>query len=211
MSEYRMKSKLDGGKLIIQGHAYRLKTVHLLPEPLTGYNVMSKEGDDHIGFFGELNLLSNFHPASFTIDGIKFHSSEQWIQYQKVKLFKDDHTVKKILESEMALECQRLSREISNFDPIDWRDQARPLCEPGIREKFTQNPILLKLLASTGNKKLVECAYNRLWGSGVSFFEENPFDEARWSGDNLLGVLLMNIQATMLTITGNNVDEPMDK
>ena len=95
LREYKMKSKLEGGKLIIQGKSYSSKTVHLLPEPLTGYSVTSKESDSHIGFFGELNPLSNFHPAPFTHEGINFHSSEQWIQYQKAKLFSDDHTAQK--------------------------------------------------------------------------------------------------------------------
>ena len=103
LREYKMKSKLEGGKLIIQGKSYSSKTVHLLPEPLTGYNVTSKESDSHVGFFGELNPLSNFHPAPFTHEGITFHSSEQWIQYQKAKLFNDEHTAQKILESDTAL------------------------------------------------------------------------------------------------------------
>ena len=103
LREYKMKSKLEGGKLIIQGKSYSSKTVHLLPEPLTGYSVTSKESDSHIGFFGELNPLSNFHPVPFTHEGITLHSwpvqifefCEQWIQYQKAKLFSDDHTAQK--------------------------------------------------------------------------------------------------------------------
>ena len=162
-----MKSKLDGGKLIIQGKSYSSKTVHLLPEPLTGYSVTSKESDSHIGFFDELNPLSNFHPAPLTHEGITFHSSEQWIQYQKAKLFSDNHIAQKILESDTALKCQCLSREIANFDHITWHDRARIVCEPGIQQKFTQNPMLMNLLKATGSKILVECAYDQLWGSGL--------------------------------------------
>ena len=211
LREYKMKSKLEGGKLIIQGKSYSSKTVHLLPEPLTGYSVTSKESDSHIGFFGELNPLSNFHPAPFTHEGINFHSSEQWIQYQKAKLFNDDHTAQKILECDTALKCQHLSREIANFDHSTWRDRARIICEPGIQQKFTQNPMLMNLLKATGSKILVECAYDRLWGSGLSLYEEEPFEEAKWSGDNLSGIILMNIRSTSSTILGNNEEEPMIK
>ena len=87
--DYKTKSKLDGGALIIKGKSYTLKTLHLLPKPLTGYNVSSKTSDSHIGFFGELNPFSNFHEATFEILGMKFHSTKQFIQYQKVKLFLD--------------------------------------------------------------------------------------------------------------------------
>ena len=132
-----------------------------------------------LGFFGELNPFSNFHPAPFTQEGITFHSSKQWIQYQKAKLFNDEHTAQKILESDTALKCQHLSREITNFDNITWCDRARIVCEPGIRQKFTQNPMLMNLLKATGSKILVECAYDHLWGSGVSLYDEQPFEEAQ--------------------------------
>ena len=208
LCEYKMKSKLEGGKLIIQGKS---KTVHLLPKPLTGYSVTSKESDSHIGFFGELNPFSNFHPAPFTHEGITFHSSEQWIQYQKAKLFSDEHTAQKILESDTALKCQRLSREIANFDHITWCDRARIVCEPGIQQKFTQNPMLMNLLKATGSKMLVECTYDHLWGSGLLMYEDQPFEEARWSSDNLLGNILMSIRSTNSTIPGNNEEESMIK
>ena len=115
-----MKSKLEGGKLIIHGKSYSSKTVHLLPEPLTGYSVTSKESNSHISFFGELNPLSNFHLAPFIHERINFHSSKQWIQYQKAKLFCDEDTAQKILEPDTALKCQRLSREIAYSDHITW-------------------------------------------------------------------------------------------
>ena len=137
--------------------------MHLLPKPLTGYSVTSKESEQHVGFFGELNPFSNFHLAPFILDGIKFHSSEQWIQYQKAKLVNDEHTAQKILECDTAHKCQRLSKEITNFDPITWRDRARIVCEPGIEQKFIQNELLMKLLPATRTKTLVKCAYDRLW------------------------------------------------
>ena len=211
LCDYKMKSKLEGGKLIVHGKSYLSKTVHLLPKPLTGYSVTSKESDSHIRFFGELNPLSNFHPAPFTHGGITFHSSEQWIQYQKAKLFSDEHTAQKTLESDTALKCQHLSREIANFDHITWRDRARIVCEPGIQQKFTQNPMLMDLLKATGSKILVEYAYDRLWGSGLSLYEDQPFEEARWSGDNLLGKILMSIRSINSDIPGNDEEEPMIK
>ena len=82
----------------------------------------SKISDTHIGFFGELNPFSNFHEASFEILGMKFHSAEQFIQYQKAKLFMDTNTCDKIMQSKSALECKQLLKEIVNYDPNDWRE-----------------------------------------------------------------------------------------
>ena len=69
----------------------------------------------------------------------------------------------------------------------------------------------MNLLKATGSKILVECAYDCLWGSGVSLHDEQPFEEATWSGDNLLGNILMSIRSTSSAILGNNEEEPMDK
>ena len=208
--KYKMKSKLSGDKLIINSKTYTSKTLHLLPEPLTGYSVTKKESDSHIGFFGELNPLSNFHTAFFTVDGIRFHSSEQFIQYQKAKLFKDDSAMKKTLECSTPLECKKSSKEIDNFDPDIWKEKAGELCEEGIKAKFTQNPVLLKLLDATGTKHLVECAYDKTWGNGIPLHEDNCLDDTAWSGENLLGEILMRIRSANRDIIGDNEASAMD-
>ena len=51
LPEYKMKSKMEDGNLIIKGCTYTSKNLHLLPKPLMGYNVSSKSSDNHIGFF----------------------------------------------------------------------------------------------------------------------------------------------------------------
>ena len=71
--------------------------------------------------------------------------------------------------------------------------------------------MLMNLLKATGSKILVECAYDCLWGSGLSLYEDQPFEEARWSGDNLLGKILMSIRSINSDIPGNNEEEPMIK
>ena len=210
LPEYKTKSKLEGGNLIIKGHSYNSKTLHLLPELLTGYNVFSKIGDDCIGFFGELNPLLNFHPAPFFVQGINFSSSEQFIQYQKAKLFSDDDHAKKILESKSALECKILSKEIPNYDLTEWHEKAGPLCEAGLIAKFMQNDSLLKLLIATGTKTLVECTYDKLWGNGIPLQNEDCLDVSKWSGGNILGRMLMQIRSRNSVINSNNTESTMD-
>ena len=78
-SEFKGKSKLDGGDLVILGRRYNTTNLHALPVPLSGFNATSNSNDDIIGFFGELNPLSNFHPAPFVCKGVLYHSSEQYI------------------------------------------------------------------------------------------------------------------------------------
>ena len=205
-----MKSKLEGGKLILKGKSYTSKSLHLLPDQLTGYQVSSRENDKSIGFFGELSPFSNFHEASFELDGIVFHSSEQYIQYQKARLFNDSHHQQKIIDCSSPFESKQLAREIQNFDPIEWREHAGKLCEKGITAKFQQSCCLLQLLVSTGEKTLVECAYDKLWGFGVPLRNDDCLDETLWDGDNLLGKLLMKICSVNMNITGSNIVNQVD-
>ena len=85
---YKGKCRMDGSTLVIKGRNYTSNNLHLLPLEINGYSATSKDDPEGnmIGFFGELNPLSNFHPASFTINGNTYHSCEQFIQNQKIAL-----------------------------------------------------------------------------------------------------------------------------
>ena len=53
----------------------------------------SKTNESMYGFFSEFSPLSTFHLAPFELDSIKFHTSEQYVQFKKVKLFHDEVVV----------------------------------------------------------------------------------------------------------------------
>ena len=84
---FEKKCKLQGASLEIKGHKITTKTLHKLPRELDVFTITSKKEGDVIGFFGELNALSNFHPCKFEIDGVVFPTSEHYIQYTKAMLF----------------------------------------------------------------------------------------------------------------------------
>ena len=121
ITHYCGKCKLDGVKLVIQGRSYDRSSLRKLPKDLDCYTISSKESDDTFGFFGELNPLSNFHPAPFVYNNIKYHCTEQLIQHQKAKLFGDNDTAEKILNTPDALGCKCLSKEISNYNHDTWK------------------------------------------------------------------------------------------
>ena len=69
------------------------------------------------------------------------------------------------------------------------------LCEPGIREKFVQNPHLMDtLVRRTENKIIVECAKDRLWGTGSALSEESCLNRDRWFTQGILGCILERIR-----------------
>ena len=48
-----------------------------------------------------------------------------------------------------------------------WNEVASELCYPEWLEKFKQNPGLVAFLKNTGNKTILECCYDDVWGNGV--------------------------------------------
>ena len=94
-------------------------------------------------FAGELSPYSNFHHSPFVVNGQRFHSSEQWVQYQKALTFGDSYTANQILQCETPLECKKLSYNINGVDREKWMSVGYDICFDGIREKFLQNPPLL--------------------------------------------------------------------
>ena len=87
-------------------------TLNQLPDELNAFKVTSKENTHTVGFFGEINPLSNFHEAPFVYEGTKYISSEQFIQANKAKYFGDSNTQELILGCTTSLECKILSKQI---------------------------------------------------------------------------------------------------
>ena len=168
LSNFRKQSRLEDDKLVLKRRTYNVNTLNQLPEELNVFKVTSKENEHTIGFFGEINPLPHFYPASFVHEGVQYISSEQLIQANKAKLFGDTDTYNEILCCTTSLECKNLSKQIRNVDERKWEEEALNTCHPGIRAKFYQNTnVMDALLNKTGMKRIVECASDRLWGTGM--------------------------------------------
>ena len=79
-----------------------------LPKSLKPVNITSRANTTVFGYFGELNPLSNFCPAEFTIENKTFYCSEQFIQWKKAELFKYRNTMKKIERTKTGHQCKEL-------------------------------------------------------------------------------------------------------
>ena len=176
----------------------------MLPAKLGPAEVTSISDEHSIGFFGELNPFSNFHPCCFSLDGIDYHSTEQYIQMKKAEFFRDEVAKECILHCEDAMDSKDISKDITNFNKQEWSKAAEELCLPGIRAKFFQNPGLMAALLNTGNKNLVESSYDDLWGIGIPLSDQSALDETQWKSIGLLGKMLMIVRSEKLAITSGN-------
>ena len=76
---------------------YHRQNLHTLRDDLDTESATSKSDENAIGFFGEIQPFSNFHPCKFSHDDIDYNSSEQFIQARKAEYFKDDVAMARIL------------------------------------------------------------------------------------------------------------------
>ena len=195
LSDYKTQSRLEDDKIVLKGKPYTVNMLNQLPEELNTFKVTSKEDESTIGFFGEINPLSNFFPSSFIHEGTQYMSSEQWIQSTKAKYFGDMENYNKILGCTMPWECKELSRQIRSFDETKWDEVAANLCHPGIRAKFQQNKFAMEtLIHRTQGKRIVECAKDRLWGNGRSISDPLCLVSTSWISPGIMGPILESIR-----------------
>ena len=168
-SEYQEKNRLDGDLLLINGTRYTIDDLDRLPPEIATHKAAEKMNDTHIIFSGELSPYSNFHPCNFVIDYQTYHSSEQYIQYQKALTFGDSYVTNKILKTDTAMECKCLSYQINGVDAERWRNEGYDICYEGIKQKFLQNEALLARLKSTTPKILAKAMPDRLWEQALVF------------------------------------------
>ena len=189
---------MEKDQVVIDGRWFGLKNLHQLPSDLSTFKCTSEESEDCVGFFGELNELSNFHPCKFKINGATYSSSKQWIQHCKAKYFKDNITMAQILATKSALECKLLAWDIVGYDERRWKEVAYKECYRGLFEKFNQNDKLRRVLVNTGNKTLVESSYDQIWGTGIPLSDPACLDRTKWYNPGIMSKLLMDIRQELI-------------
>lgn len=197
LPEYQGLCRLECDELVLKGKHYSFDRLDRLPSNLNVFNLSSKEDNHTVGFFGELSPLSNFHPANFTVNGVHYTSSEQFIQHTKALLFNDYATAKKIINATNAMECKELSREILNFEKTTWEENAKSKCKPGIFQKFYQNSCLRDVLIHcTGDKQIIESAKDKFWGTGIPLQDDDCLNPRKWlsRGPGIMGEILTEIR-----------------
>ena len=91
-------------------------------------------------------------------------------------------------------DCKEFSRKISGVDHSKWETVAADICRIDIRDKFIQNPILMEILVRrTGTKRIVECANDRLWGTGIPLAHPDSLNSDRWITSGIMGKILEDI------------------
>lgn len=140
-------------------------------------------------------VLSNWFPAPFELDGLRYPTTEHHMMAQKAVLFGDDVALAKILEAETPAEAKKLGRTVRGFDEQRWRDARAQIVYQGNLAKFRQHEHMGQYLRATEGRILVEASpMDRIWGIGLSKDDARAQDPRTWRGQNLLGFVLMEVR-----------------
>lgn len=143
--------------------------------------------------------LCQWWKSKFVEDNIEYCCCEQYMMYQKAKLFNDEETANKILNTKEPREQKKLGRLVKNFDEHIWDQHKEKIVRNGNYLKFSQNEDLKEYLIDTYPYELVEAnKYDRIWGIGMFSHDPNILDTSKW-GQNLLGKTLMKVRDIFVT------------
>ena len=196
------RANLSFDKLIVDDSVFTLERLQQLPS--THYLNLEKIATPKIGnnitaFFTSASPLSNHCPSKMVIDGVEYHSNEQFYLAQQARFFRDYLTMKKIMDAPSARECKYLNGNTKSANDLSkWFDNnvALDTMKRGLTEKFKQNRELQEFLLSTGDSKLAEANINdTYWAVGLALKQKDQLaDQSKWKGKNILGKLLEEIR-----------------
>lgn len=147
-----------------------------------------KKGGTEVG----KECLSQWYPASFTVDGRVFPTAEHCMMFRKATLFGDHDVANRIIAAPSPGAAKALGRQVQGFVQDTWDAQRLQIVAAGNEAKFAQNPELRRFLLSTGTKVLVEASpTDRVWGIGLAEDDSRSENPLLWRGLNLLGFALM--------------------
>lgn len=136
--------------------------------------------------------LSQWYECNFVIDGVEYHTTEQYMMASKAKLFKDEEVYNEIMSADNPRDYKKLGRKIRGFESKIWDAHKYDIVVEGNKAKFSQNSELGEFLLSTGSAILVEASpYDKIWGIGLDRETAEKGTINDWLGENLLGCALM--------------------
>ena len=136
--------------------------------------------------------LSQWYPAEFGVDGVRYTTAEHYMMAEKARLFGDEGVRERIVAAAHPSQAKNLGREVQGFNPTTWEQHRFDIVVRGNAAKFGQNPALKTILLNTGHRILGEASpTDRIWGIGWTENDPQAQEPEQWRGLNLLGFALM--------------------
>ena len=87
-----------------------------------------------------------------------------------------------------------LGYRVKGLDEALWLPEARKILFKANIAKFTQIKVARDALLATGRDIIGEATLNRTFGIGMRLHDPAALDCSKWTGDNLFGKILEEVQ-----------------
>ncbi len=139
--------------------------------------------------------FSQWYDCFFTVDGVQYHTTEQYMMASKARLFGDEEVFNEIMVADTPSEYKKLGRKIHGFEQGLWDANKYDIVVKGNKAKFSQNSNIREFLLSTGDAIIAEASpYDTIWGIGLGREDAQKGTVEQWQGENLLGCALMEVR-----------------
>lgn len=139
--------------------------------------------------------FSQWYPAPFQVEEIRYFHNEQYMMAKKALLFGDTRTYNKIMKESEPAACKALGKSAANFNQQLWDSCKEEIIYNANYAKFSQNPELKAALLATGDAIIAEASpYDKIWGIGLKANDPDSQNPTKWKGQNLLGKALMRVR-----------------
>lgn len=141
------------------------------------------------------SCFSQWWDCKFTVDGVEYHTAEQYMMAQKAALFSDKEMQKEIMAASHPKQFKALGQKVKGFVQEVWDKNCCDIVVKGNAAKFSQNEDLKAFLLNTNQRVLVEASpYDKIWGIGMGTDDSRCENPTLWNGTNFLGFCLMEVR-----------------
>ena len=182
-------SRMRGNKLEVDGKTYDRNNYQDLPHGLSlesASSILTKEG---MAFASHCSPYSNLYPAGITEDDLTYNCSEQYIQYNKAIVEKEDVIAAKILSENNPYTIMYLGKSIKAGQK--WKNMEKKVVKKAVHLKFSQNRKLHKKIIDSKAVRFYECTMHPIYGAGFSLATaETDTAAVKPTHQNYMGAIL---------------------
>ena len=139
--------------------------------------------------------FSQWYDCYFEVNGVQYHTTEQYMMASKARLFGDEEVFQEIMAAWNPHDYKKLGKKIRGFEQTLWNAHKYDIVVEGNKAKFSQNPDIREFLLSTGDAIIAEVSpFDKIWGIGLDREQAMKGSVGQWEGENLLGCALMDVR-----------------
>lgn len=201
MEQYKRKISLIGDVLVIDSVRYTVETLHMLPKELEPRQFSEKTDGKYLVFGGihsNYQPFSNWFPSKICYKGNTFMNIEQAYQWAKAMHAEDTTVAGKILFTTDPRKAKDLGLTVKGLGTRNWNTRKNIIMKELVNIKFTDNPILQKVLLDTAGIKLAEAGIDAHYAIGLPLTSVDIYSCNKWKGQNCLGDILCNLRSDLL-------------